>query len=135
MINKTNDSEEVYVMKSLYDKDSKLTGWMQGKTYVWDLDFHYVAFIMNEYVFCVDGLHWIGGFRDHTFLDKEGYPVAHEQNHPPTSSMFMLSPPTPLCPPAPLPYKPWVPETLIPPPFPPLKGWSRLTFEGWLKQK
>ena len=63
-------------MVPIFDKHSKLCGWLKDNGNIFDKHMRWSAFIRNGNVFGARGTHWLGQFIEGSFNDRRGHPVA-----------------------------------------------------------
>lgn len=124
------------VLDPLYDKNVNFVGWLEDRSYVFDRNLKWVAYIFNNYVWAVKTQKWIGELRGTNLLDRDGKIVAWSTNGPVIGALDPVEEPLdiglPLMPAPPLiegiPLNPgFAPE--------PIGEWSPLSFTQWLNQR
>lgn len=122
-------------MTPVFEKSALHAGWLEESSgNLFSADMRWSGFVYAGNVYAANG-QWLGGFRDGSFLDRLGKPVAWLQGIKPRGcgglSGAVIPPawPEPAAPAfRPCPAFAAVPET-------PAAGWSELTWQGYLKQK
>ncbi|MFN4353387.1 4-fold beta flower protein [Parvibaculum sp.] len=62
-------------MTPMFDRRSRLVGWLHNDINIFDTRMHWVGFLRNGHVFGTRA-HWLGSFRDMTFQDRRGNALA-----------------------------------------------------------
>ena len=121
-------------MEPLYNKELEHVGWLQPGRYIYDTQGNCIAYISNNNIFSIKKDCWLGPIRGFTCFDHLGKPVAWNHRE------FPMGIPKPVQPKKVIKRKP-IDKTFIPnapkapeKPLRPIGGWSKMTWEAWLKQ-
>lgn len=121
-------------MEPLFNKDLKLVGWLAPDEYIFDKDMKWVAYIANHNIWSSETDHWLGPIHGATCYDQLGKPIAWGPKEFLSGIAKPMRPIKPIEKPAPKrnfrPAEPSRPGK----PLRPMGGWSRLSFDEWLKQ-
>ena len=122
-------------MTPVFEKNALHAGWLEESSgNLFSADMRWSGFVYAGNVYTADG-QWLGGFREGTFLDLLGKPVAWLQGFHPRGSGALpeaVIPPAWSEPAAPA-FRPC--PAFVAVPEPPATGWSELTWRGYLKRK
>ena len=117
-------------MTPIFDKDGNLVAWMaEGNEDIFDLELEWAGVIIEENLFRIRDLAWVGPVKGGNFYDQEGKPFAWTVK-PIEMMLKPLRPLQPLRPLRPTPLKPLTPLTPLKPftPAEPMGGWSETAF-------
>lgn len=122
-------------MKALFNQRTDLVGWMSDdRKNIFDPNLNWVAFIASDdSVWSTNSKTWIGNAYGYNIRDVDGRTAFWNPETPIENSLKPLRPLKPLNPLTPLrPLKPLNPLRPLKP-LNPLGGWSRLTWENFIK--